>query len=84
MVSGYPADFRASLCGWLLLSKSLLVDDRVDSLLQTISGILLITVGGCELDLGSISNYHHLKKYELNSLTVGMYVWPEQENGDSI
>ena len=34
--------------------------------------------------LGSISNYHHLKKYELNSLTVGMYVWPEQENGDSI
>ena len=33
---------------------------------------------------GSISNYHHLKKYELNSLTVGMYVWPEQENGDSI
>ena len=34
--------------------------------------------------LGSISNCHHLKFKELNSLTVGMYVWPEQENGDSI
>ena len=34
--------------------------------------------------LGSDSNSHHLKYNELNPLTVGMYIWPEQENGDSI
>ena len=27
---------------------------------------------------------HHLKYNVLNPLTVGMYIWPEQENGDSI
>ena len=36
------------------------------------------------LVLGSDSNSHHLKYNELNPLTVGMYIWPEQENGDSI